>query len=147
MLTVFQPEVGIAPWILKLSASRSAAVHHCHLFHVSFSAFSAPSLSSLASLSLSDVCPLGERLLGNDCSHFSARLSIHSLHLSSDSWPGSRLISGFLCPVLPALLKHHRSSSCCLAQAAYRCHRQTSSYVQYVFLLKVRKAALIRPWL
>lgn len=123
--------------------SCSAAVHHCHLFYVSFSPFSAPSLSLLSSPCLRDVCSLGERLPGNDCSHFCTQLSIHSLHPSSHGWPRSKLISSFLCPLLPALLKHHRSSCCCLAQAAQFCHRETSYDVQNQSFIETGKNSLV----
>lgn len=48
---VFQLKVSSHRCIPKPSVSCSAAVHHCHPFHLLFSPFSAPSLSSLASVS------------------------------------------------------------------------------------------------
>lgn len=88
-VTVFKLKVSARHWILKPSVSCSAAVHHCHPFHPLFSPFSTP---SLASLSLSDVRLLEERLLGNDCSHFSSALSLFILliHPQTDGWgPGT----------------------------------------------------------
>lgn len=101
-----------------------------------FSSHSAPRLSSLSSLPLSDVRRLGERLLGNDCSHLSAHLSIHCIHPSSDSWLRSRRVSRPLCS---ALLKHHGSSCRCLARAGCR-FPATSKRLS--LLLKLVKTAL-----
>lgn len=106
-------------------------MHHCHPFHLLFSPFSTPSLTSL---SLSDVRLLEKRLLGNDCSHFSSALSIHSPHPSPDGWLRTRHNSSFLAAVLPAPLRCPAGHCAVVWQESY-----VTSYVR-------NRALLLRPW-
>lgn len=90
---VFKLKVSTRHWILKPSVSCSAAVHHCHPFHLLFSPFSALSLSSLASVF--EWCSSAWRETSRErlqplllCAH-----SIHSAHPSPDGWLRTRHIS------------------------------------------------------
>lgn len=90
---VFKLKVSTRHWILKPSVSCSAAVHHCHPFHLLFSPFSTPSLSSLSSVF--EWCSSAWRETSREWLQplLLCVLSIHSPHPSPDGWLRTRHIS------------------------------------------------------
>lgn len=102
---VLQLKVSSHRCIPKPSVSCSAAVHHCHPFHLLFSPFSAPSLSSLASVS--EWCSSAWRQTSREWLQplLLCVLSFHSPHPSPDRRLRKRhLSSSFAAPCRTLLL-------------------------------------------